>query len=146
MGTDRGAEVFAVLALPVLLFAVDGGPTAKSSRPLGGPVDLMKSAKSPIDSLSTLASLAIGALALIREPDFEVAREAARDAVGDGIERGISAGELEKRPATLLIELLDPVRGLATLEDGLSGTFYRTLVFALIDTINELRTTIVRIL
>jgi hypothetical protein len=55
-----------------------------------------------------------------------------RDAVGDGNDRGISGAVLEKKPVTLLVEWLDPVRGLGDLEsDGLSGTFFERLAFVL---------------
>jgi hypothetical protein len=87
-------------------FLCGGGKTPKSSRPFVGPVDLMKSAKSPMDSFTTLASLATGAFGLTRAPDLGADLDKSitsgfgerRAPIGD---LGISAASLPKNVETL---------------------------------------------
>ena len=85
IGTEGALILFAET------FFCGGGKTPKSSRPFVGPVDLMKSAKSPIDSFTTLASLATGAFGLTRAPDLGAdlgdGRRAGQQARGGGGEK-----------------------------------------------------------
>ncbi len=68
------------------------------------PVLLINSAKSPMESLSTLASRGCGAFARNLDPVFDEGRETGLNALADLVDTWDSVGGFECNPVSLVID------------------------------------------